>query len=69
MPIWVKCIFMLWAITFVLGFAAKVWATNLNNLPRIIKKDYPGWVIAFGASVSLSVLSVLPLAVWLIFFR
>jgi len=69
MPIWVKCIFLLWAISFVLLFMVKVWANDLRNIPRILKKDYPGWIIVSGALSLLSIMSIIPLVVWFIFFR
>ena len=69
MPIWVKCIFMLWVVTFVLVIYLRMWALNDKNIGRIVRRDFPKWVLATGWSVIASIASIIPLFVWLIFFR
>lgn len=69
MPIWVKLIFMLWVVTFVLIIFLRMWALNDNNVERIVRRDYPKWVNAVGWSIIASIVSIIPLFAWLIFFR
>lgn len=69
MPIWVKLIFMLWVVTFVLSICLRLWASLDNNAERIVLRDYPMWVLATGVSIVASIVSIIPLFVWLIFFR
>lgn len=69
MPIWVKLIFMLWVVTFVLSICLRMWASLDKNVERIVRRDYPKWIIATGWSVLASIASIIPLFVWLIFFR
>lgn len=69
MPIWVKLIFMLWVVTFVLSICLRMWASDDRNIGRIVRRDYPKWVLATGVSVVASIVSIIPLFVWLIFFR
>lgn len=69
MPIWVKCIFMLWVVTFVLIIFLRMWASNDTNARHIVRRDYPKWVLAVGLSAIASIVSIIPLFVWLIFFR
>lgn len=69
MPIWVKLIFMLWVVTFVLIICLRMWASLDKNIKRIVLRDYPKWVIATGWSIIASILSIIPLFVWLIFWR
>lgn len=69
MPIWVKLIFMLWVVTFVLIICLRMWASLDKNVVRIVQRDYPKWVLATGWSVVASIASIIPLFVWLIFLR
>jgi len=69
MPIWIKCIFMLWIVNFVLFIFVRIWAMDVKNLPRIITSDYPKWVVAEGVITILSILSIIPTFVWFIFLR
>lgn len=69
MPIWVKLIFMLWAVTCVMCLFIRIWACNDKNIARIVRRDYPGWIIASGLSVVASIASIIPLFVWILFFR
>lgn len=69
MPIWVKGIFMLWVVTFVLIIFVRMWASLDKNVGRIVRRDYPKWLIVAGWSIILSIVSIIPLFVWLIFFR
>lgn len=69
MPIWVKLIFMLWVVTFVLIICLRMWASLDKNVVRIVQRDYPKWVLATGWSVVASIVSIIPLFVWLIFLR
>ena len=69
MPIWVKLIFMLWVVTFVLSICLRMWASLDKNVGRIVQRDYPKWVLATGVSIIASIVSIIPLFVWLIFFR
>lgn len=67
MPIFIKCIFVLWVVTFVGWMFAGIWA--VNHVWDIAKGEYPIWTIAVGILFILSVLSVVPLFVYLLFFR
>lgn len=69
MPIWVKLIFMLWVITFVMLMVFRLWASADESLPRIVRHDYPTWVIATGWLGIASIVSIIPLFAWLLFFR
>lgn len=69
MPIWVKLIFMLWVVTFVLIIFLRLWGSLDKNIERIVRRDYPKWVLATGWSVVASIVSIIPLFVWLIFWR
>lgn len=69
MPIWVKLIFMLWVVTFVQIVLTRVWASDDRNVGRIIRRDYPKWILATGVSMVASIVSIIPLFVWLIFWR
>ena len=69
MPIWVKLIFMLWVVTFVLIICLRMWASLDKNVGRIVRRDYPKWVVATGWSIVASIVSIIPLFVWLIFLR
>lgn len=69
MPILVKCIFMLWVVTFVLIIYLRIWGLDDRNVGRIVRRDYPKWVLVAGWSMVLSIASIIPLFVWFIFFR
>lgn len=69
MPIWVKLIFMLWVVTFVLIICLRMWASLDKNVGRIVQRDYPKWVLATGWFIVTSIVSIIPLFVWLIFLR
>lgn len=69
MPIWIKAILFVWAITFVGVIYLRFWAMADSNIPRVIRKDYPIWVPAVGVLILLDVFSVIPIFFWLIFLR
>lgn len=69
MPIWVKLIFMLWVVTFVLIIYLRIWGLDDRNIGRIVRHDYPKWALVAGWSMVLSIASIIPLFVWFIFFR
>lgn len=67
MPIFIKCIFMLWVVTFVGFIFIRIWA--LNHVLDIVEKKYPTWAVTVGFLAILSILSIIPLVVYLLFFR
>lgn len=69
MPIWIKLIFMLWVVTFVMVLCIRIWTMDDKNIGRIVRRDYPKWIVAGGLCIVASIVSIIPLFVWLIFFR
>jgi hypothetical protein len=69
MPIWVKLIFMLWAVTFVMFRLFRMWACDDKNIARMVVRDYPKWLVALGLLLIASIVSIIPLFVWILFFR
>lgn len=65
MPFWIKCIIMFWICTFVGTIFVRIW--SYNEIDRIVRRDYPEWVLCVGFSVVISILSVIPILGWLIF--
>lgn len=78
MPIWVKCILLLWVVRYTMMLFVKTHvrantnevATKLAML-EITKnyKELPWYLFIFGATVVLCRLSIIPLAIWFIFLR
>lgn len=67
MPIFVKCILMLWVVTFVGWIFLRIW--GLSHVWDIANNKYPTWGLAVGILLILSILSIIPLVVYLLFFR
>ncbi len=72
MPIWVKCIFMLWVSFVVMHCFAMIWSNEILKKIRWAKLgigNLPWYLMVYGLSFLLCILSIIPLAVWLIFLR
>ena len=78
MPIWVKCILMLWVVRYVMTLFVKthVEADADGIAEKIARaevtkqyKDIPVYLLIFGSTVIITRLSIIPLAVWFIFLR
>lgn len=71
MPIWVKCVFVLWAFTFVIDRFANMYKAELRKLLHTasISGHLPWYIWVYGLAVILCVVSVIPLTIWLIFLR
>ena len=67
MPICIKLIVILWVTTFVGWIFLKIW--SVNNVSNIVRGKYPIWVYTVGVLFIASILSVIPLFIWLLFFR
>ena len=77
MPVWVKCILLLWVVRFVmmLFFKTHVMANAVEVAKELVMlqvknyKEVPWYFFVFGATVIICRLSIIPLAVWFIFLR
>lgn len=69
MPIFIKCILMLWVVTFVGFIFIRIWAANPDHISKIVARKYPTWIATVGCLGILSILSIIPLVVYLLFFR
>lgn len=67
MPIFIKCIFMLWVVTFVGFIFIRIWAAD--HVLDVVEHKYPIWAVTVGFLAILSILSIIPLVVYLLFFR
>jgi len=72
MPIWVKCIFMLWVSFVVMHCFVMIWSDEVRKRCRLVKlglSNLPCYMIIYALSFVLCILSIIPLAIWLIFLR
>lgn len=73
MPIWAKCILMLWVVRYVMKLFIQAHADEFaTKLARAqVTKKYTGlpwYIYVYGATIIVCRLSIILLAAWLIFF-
>lgn len=74
MPIWVKCILMLWVIFLFMQIWASIYKTELQReILRAKFNNYKtglSWCLyVYGITIVLCIFSIIPLAIWFIFLR
>lgn len=78
MPIWVKCILLLWVVRYVMMLFFRTHVkTHPDEVARKIAmleltknyKECPWYIFAYGVTVIICRLSIIPLAIWFIFLR
>lgn len=72
MPIWVKCIFMLWVSFVVMHCFAIIWADEIRKRCRLVKlgiSNLPLYMVIYALAFVLCILSIIPFAIWVIFLR
>lgn len=74
MPIWVKCILLLWVVRYVMMLFVRLYAEEFAiKIARadVTKnyKDLPWYIFVYGGTVIICRLSIIPLAIWFIFLR
>ena len=74
MPIWVKCILMLWVVFLFMQILASIYKRELQiELFRAKLTNYKtglSWYLyVYGITFVLCIFSIIPLAIWLIFLR
>lgn len=72
MPVWVKCIFMLWVSFAVMHCFAMIWADEVRKRCRLVKlgmSNLPLYMVIYALAFVLCILSIIPLAIWAIFLR
>lgn len=72
MPIWVKCILLLWVVEFVMRLFVRLYAEQFAEKIAIadVTKRYnelPWYIFVYGGTVIICRLSIIPLAIWFIF--
>ena len=72
MPFWVRCILMLWVDMFVIQIWAAVYKTEILNATRRVRlgiDKLPWYLYIYGILVILTIFSIIPFGIWLIFLR
>ena len=74
MPIWVKCILMLWVVFLFMQIWASIYKRELQiELFRAKLTNYKtglSWYFyVYGITIVLCIFSIIPLAIWFIFLR
>ena len=74
MPIWVKCILMLWVVFLFMQIWASIYKRELQiELFRAKLTNYKtglSWYLyVYGITFVLCIFSIIPLAIWLIFLK
>lgn len=74
MPIWVKCILMLWVVFLFMQIWASIYKRELQiELFRAKLTNYKtrlSWCLyVYGITFVLCIFSIIPLAIWFIFLR
>lgn len=72
MPFWVRCILMLWVDMFVIQIWAAVYKTEILNASRRARlgtNKLPWYLYIYGILVILTIFSIIPFGIWLIFLR
>lgn len=72
MPFWVRCILMLWVDMFVIQIWAAIYKTELLKVTsrvRLGTGKLPWYLYIYGILVILTIFSIIPFGIWLIFLR
>lgn len=72
MPFWVRCILMLWVDMFVIQIWAAMYKTeilNANRRARLGTDKLPWYLYIYGILAILTIFSIIPFGIWLIFLR
>lgn len=72
MPIWIKCIFMLWVCFVVMQIFAMIYTDDIRQ--KILKAKMPNgklpwYLYIYAITFLLCIFSLIPIGVWLIFLR
>ena len=72
MPFWVRCILMLWVDMFVIQIWAAIYKTEILKTTTRVRLNcgkLPWYLYIYGILVILTIFSIIPFGIWLIFLR
>lgn len=72
MPFWVRCILMLWVDMFVIQIWVAIYREEILERTRRVRLGagkLPWYLYIYGILVILTVFSIIPFGIWLIFLR
>lgn len=67
MPVWIRILFMIYAFTIAYWCIARIWI--LSNIEKFLERDYPWYILGLGFFMLFDIVSIVPLAIWFLFFR
>lgn len=67
MPVSIRIILLAYAFTIMYYCLARIWM--LNNVEKVVKSDYPWYILGLGFVIIFDIVSIIPLAVWFLFCR
>ena len=72
MPFWVRCILMLWVDMFVIQIWVAIYREEIlerTRRVRLNRGNLPWYLYIYGILVILTIFSIIPFGIWLIFLR